>query len=350
LKFDLRHSIEILIERAIQYKTNKIDYGDEETFVKFMNMLLNDVGYLLDEGIETLLKIRRAERGEAEAVDPREEQRRLNRQQEETMGGNDQGQVEQQEQQQEEGEEGPSRSVQDPKEHCKQYNMLSKQAVSTLHLITKDTAAVVMESRILLEQLVTCCLNPCLDRLVGPRSLALKGQQKGDFEVYNFDPKFLLNKIVEIYVFLSGQDEPRLMKVVSEDLRYYKPETFRKAVVILKRERLISDASLKAFENFVKKLNELATAKANALDSVEIPDSYLDPLMAELMIDPVLLPGSGMIMDRRHITRIILSDDHDPFNRMPLKKEDLIPQDGLRNEIRDFCNKHGISHLETDDY
>jgi hypothetical protein len=132
-------------------------------------------------------------------------------------------------------------------------------------------------------------------------------------------------------------------KIVAEDLRFYKPETFRKAVNILRRERLLTQELLQEFESFVKRLNEFATQQKNALDSVTIPDEYLDPLMASVMADPVLLPTSGMIMDRAVITRIILSDDHDPFNRTPLRIEDLVPQPELQQRIRVFCEEHKIS-------
>ena len=48
-------------------------------------------------------------------------------------------------------------------------------------------------------------------------------------------------------------------------------------------------------------------------------------MMCELMEDPVLLPTSGKIMDRKHITRHLLSTPNDPFNRMTLTEEMLKP-------------------------
>ena len=47
----------------------------------------------------------------------------------------------------------------------------------------------------------------------------------------------------------------------------------------------------------------------------EIPEDFLDPIMAEIMMDPVELPSKN-IMDRNTITRIILTDDADPFTRI----------------------------------
>jgi hypothetical protein len=48
-------------------------------------------------------------------------------------------------------------------------------------------------------------------------------------------------------------------------------------------------------------------------------------MMCELMEDPVLLPTSGNIMDRKHISRHLLSTPNDPFNRQPLTEEMLKP-------------------------
>ena len=51
----------------------------------------------------------------------------------------------------------------------------------------------------------------------------------------------------------------------------------------------------------------------------------LDPVMFLVMKDPVRLPLSGVIIDRATIKSYLLSDATDPFNRMPLTIEDLIP-------------------------
>ena len=43
------------------------------------------------------------------------------------------------------------------------------------------------------------------------------------------------------------------------------------------------------------------------------------------MRDPVMLPTSRTIVDRSTIKSHLLSDSKDPFNRMPLAIEDVIP-------------------------
>ena len=55
--------------------------------------------------------------------------------------------------------------------------------------------------------------------------------------------------------------------------------------------------------------------------------------MAILMTDPVTLPVSKQVVDRSTIVQHLLGDPHDPFNRTPLKIEDVIPNTELREKI-----------------
>lgn len=47
--------------------------------------------------------------------------------------------------------------------------------------------------------------------------------------------------------------------------------------------------------------------------------------MYTLMEDPVILPASRQTIDRSTIRSHLLSDPNDPFNRAPLKIEDVVP-------------------------
>ena len=47
--------------------------------------------------------------------------------------------------------------------------------------------------------------------------------------------------------------------------------------------------------------------------------------MYTIMRDPVILPSSGVVVDRVIINTHLLSDTTDPFNRTPLGREDVIP-------------------------
>ena len=62
----------------------------------------------------------------------------------------------------------------------------------------------------------------------------------------------------------------------------------------------------------------------------------LDPLLYTLMSDPVILPTSKTSVDRSTIRSHLLSDPNDPFNRSPLKIEDVIPNTELLARIQAF--------------
>jgi hypothetical protein len=347
VKFELRIPIQQLFELLLnsedhrrELKTFVTEFRDD--FYRFASQLLNDTTYLLEEGLETLIAIRKKE-SLSSSVETEQQG------EEGTAGLGVERGVEEDDQNAQ-GQDIYRRSRHDPIEHCRQYMRMGHQTMSTLHQMCKQTCEVLVDDKVVLDQMITSCLDPSLDRLVGPKCLQLKGQHEKNFAFFEFDPKQLLFQILEMYVYLArGDRREKVAKVLSEDKRYYRPETLRKAISIAKREHLIRAEMLKEFEEFSKFTNEMSQSLLSVMDSVEIPDEFLDPIMAELMADPVLLPTSNNIMDKRHIMRIILSDDHDPFNRQPLKPQDLVPQEDLKRRIHQFCATHKIPLDQTDE-
>jgi ubiquitin conjugation factor E4 B len=51
------------------------------------------------------------------------------------------------------------------------------------------------------------------------------------------------------------------------------------------------------------------------------------------MREPVLLKTCGKICDKTTMKRILLNDEHDPFNRAPLKISDLVDDEVLKERI-----------------
>lgn len=87
-----------------------------------------------------------------------------------------------------------------------------------------------------------------------------------------------------------------------------------------------SEEAIIRFEVFVTTVTDSATkAKQREEEMGDVPDEFLDPIMQTLMTDPVVLPASGQTMDRSVITRHLLSDPRDPFNRAPLSEAQLKP-------------------------
>ena len=85
------------------------------------------------------------------------------------------------------------------------------------------------------------------------------------------------------------------------------------------------------FRSLAKRTHDIAMANLKKDEDYEdAPDEFIDPMMCELMEDTVLLPTSGNVMDRKHITRHLLSTPNDPFNRQPLTEEMLKPGTNLQ--------------------
>lgn len=53
--------------------------------------------------------------------------------------------------------------------------------------------------------------------------------------------------------------------------------------------------------------------------------AWVDPITCVIMEDPVELPTSGHIVDRAVIARHLLTDERDPFNRAPLRIDQVVP-------------------------
>jgi len=332
LKYQLRIPIMELMEKVLPLDAHRkslltfaSQYSDE--FLKFLNQMMNDATMQISEGLDTLQEIRRIVREEGEAALQRPAAQDLS-----------------QDEQNEGGEDVYRRSRADPKEHCKTYMKMGHRTMRTLWSIIKEAPVVIVSKLNVLQQLLHSCLNACMDRLVGPKCLELK-MQKGaasDFEQYNFKPKEMIQMVAEMYIYVARSDKDKVHKLIIEDGRSYRPKTFQKAVQVLKREQMISAPLLAEFETFVQDLNSLAASQEAAMANIVIPDEFLDPIMSEIMEDPVLLPTSKNIMDRKVIERHIMSNDDDPFNRMPLAVSDLVPQTELRARIQEFCLKHGL--------
>ena len=71
----------------------------------------------------------------------------------------------------------------------------------------------------------------------------------------------------------------------------------------------------------------------------DVPDEFLDPIMSTIMKDPVTLPPSGQVCDRAIITRHLLSEDTDPFNRQHLSEDMLEENVELRKKIEEWVEE-----------
>jgi hypothetical protein len=228
------------------------------------------------------------------------------------------------------GEDMYRQSRTDPKEHCKTYMRMGFRTIRTLHSIAKETPEILVKKQNILTQLVQNCLNVCLDRLVGPKCLKLRGtkeQGARDFEEYEFKHKELLAMVCEMYLLVSEQNSERVIKIILDDPRVYQSgaggmaeqaaaanaaaaasasketaessgepgsspsakrdanesdqptggKTFTKAERILRRayqkgEMILPKEKIEAFSAFIKTVLAAGKQHDDAMEDVEIPD------------------------------------------------------------------------------
>jgi len=119
---------------------------------------------------------------------------------------------------------------------------------------------------------------------------------------------------------------------VVKDQRSFKIENFEKIIELMQQPSsglFLDLQTQESFENlvalFMLKKGELADEDALFEDA---PDEFLDPLMGTLMKHPVILPSEA-IVDLMTIKKHLMNEQTDPFNRQPLKLEDVKPDKEL---------------------
>ncbi|KAI0697911.1 ubiquitin conjugation factor E4 [Cytidiella melzeri] len=277
-----------------------------EKFIRFVNLIINDVTYLMDESLTDLAKIHeiQQEMRDTETFSRQPAQHR--RERESTLRG-----LERQ---------------------TTTYTQLTKSTVALLKMFTAETKEPFMAPEIV--DRLAAMLDYNLEALAGPRCGDLKVSNP---EKYKFEPKTLLSDIVQVFLNLSEQGE--FARAVANDGRSYRKELFENAARIARKAALKSEQDIEKLRLFVVKVEEMKATLEAEDDLGEIPDEFLDPLMYTLMRDPVILPTSRTTLDRATIKSHLLSDAKDPFNRMPLSLEDVIPDLELKARIESFLSE-----------
>jgi len=321
-KFNYRHymaELLLYVSKIPSYlQAIQLESENREKFVRFVNMMLNDVTYAIDESILNLGEIKKIE---AEMAEP--------------------GWASRPEDQRKEMERNLSQ-----KGGQARWGM---QSGSEILQMVKMLTGLVPDPFMVpeLRDRVACMLNYFLVSIAGPKMSNLKVANP---EKYSFRPKDLLALVTDIYGNLGRH--PEFAPAIVRDGRSYDIRVFNKALDLLRTHYLRDGQALQSFAYLVETLASCAAdaaAEDDMLVDVEIPDEFQDPVTCEIMNDPVLLPTSGKILDRASITRHLLSDETDPFSRKRLTADMLVPDDALRARIQAFLAEHRKGKKKPDD-
>lgn len=206
------------------------------------------------------------------------------------------------------------------------YMQLANETVSMMKLFTEALSDAFTMPEIVSR--LAGMLDYNLVTLAGPKSRNLKVDNA---EKYFFNPKILLPQIVELYLNLASKRS--FIEAVANDGRSYKADIFDKASRILATKGLMDPDKLSAWNDLKTKFAKAKEIADQAeLDFGEIPSEFEDPIMGDLMKDPVVLP-SHHIVDRSTIIQHLLSDPKDPFTRQPMTVDDVVPATELKDQI-----------------
>ncbi|KAJ4465100.1 ubiquitin elongating factor core-domain-containing protein [Lentinula lateritia] len=322
-KFNARRNISYVLKVVWNNPTHREALNREaenvDKFIRFINLMINDVTYLMDESLSELTQIHdiQTEMDNKEEWNSKPLEYRRER-------------------------EGTLRQLE---RHASSYTTLGRSTVELLKLFTAETKKPFMMPEIV--DKLAAMLDYNLEALVGPRMQNLKVRQP---EKLRFDPKALLSDVLQIFLNLS--DQPEFMKAIAGDGRSYSKGLFEQAERIMFRRSLKSGTDLEKWRLLITKVEEAKETLEAEDDLGDIPDEFLDPLMFSIMRDPVILPTSRTTIDRSTIKSHLLSDTTDPFNRMPLAIEDVVSNTELKSRIDAFLierkqrNKAAGSGLE----
>ncbi|CCA73755.1 related to UFD2-ubiquitin fusion degradation protein [Serendipita indica DSM 11827] len=283
-----------------------------QEFVKFANRLMNDVTFMLDELLTKLAEIKKLqlEMANKEAWEALTQEQREDR----------------------------TSKLRAAEGIVESWVIYSREFLALLIEFTDSSKAPFVSPEIVGR--LAAMLNYVLDQLAGPRASDLKTK---DLDKYRFDPREMLSKVLQIYINLSG--EPAFVQAVAGEGRSYRKSLFDRALKIARDKVLKSSEELETFAKFAENVE----ATRLAMDEEEItdyPEEFEDPLMATIMKDPVILPSSKTVVDMSTIKSHLLSDPTDPFNRMPLKIEDVIPNTELKARIDAFLSERRNNIVE----
>ncbi|KAI8872405.1 hypothetical protein GQ42DRAFT_161353 [Ramicandelaber brevisporus] len=273
-----------------------------EFFVRYANLLMNDTTFLLDETMNCLGTINGIER---EKADANHWASLTDREREEKDALMAQSEV-----------------------RVKSDIELSCETLHQLCMLTEATPEPFLREEIV--DRLAAMLDSNLASMAGPRMSNLR---VSDPEKYKWRPRKFLSDILTIYINLARF--PIFVQAVARDERSFNSSLFRRACTIASNYALKTHGELSIIANFLQTVeqNRADTAREEELLGEDIPEEFLDPVMYTLMRDPVLLPTSNQTVDMATIKSHLLSDEKDPFNRMPLTIDMVQPNVELKQKI-----------------
>lgn len=253
-----------------------IEAATPPIFLRFINLLINDAIFLLDEALEYMSKLRKLqmekENGSWNNLNP------LQRREQEA-------------------------NLHHVGRLARFHNVIARNTIETLSWLTKEIKTIFCHRTIVTR--VSSMLNYFLYHLVGPQKRNFKVKDKNEYE---FKPAEIVHDICLIYFNLADSSSKKYKQfclAIARDDRSYSPDLLPQASDVLTKigYGIIANDILN-LGKLIEEVSQNHSKREIPLD--EVPEEFLDPIMSNLMRDPVILPKSGVCVDRSTIARHLL--------------------------------------------
>lgn len=236
---------------------------DRDQFIKFVNMLMSDATFHLEESLTNLTKIHslRAQKEDADAWGRLTEA--------------EQSDADSQLRQAESSAPFHTMMGRDHVELMRDFTATTKEPFLAGEIVDR-LAAVSRPPRVqaINHADVRQSLDENLANLVGPKMQELK---LADPERFSFKPKQLLAGIAQIYLNLG--DSLEFIGAVANDGRSYSKDLFERFARVLKNRAIMTDGEVAGIVALAQRVED--TKATNEVEEQRsIPDEFLDPLLA----------------------------------------------------------------------
>ena len=293
-KFNIRYLISSLLKlvwaSSPSHRRHLVGLSTEEdahseVFLRFSNLLINDLTYLMDEGLSKMASL--------EDPDPRTRSQ--------------------------------SASI------VRSCLQLAQESLSLLCALTTSIKGAFIRAE--LQDRLPAML------LLNMRTILQNTTTRSDL---GWQPRAFISDILTIFEQMAS--EVRFVRAAALDARSFRKDILKECVQfvgVMDGDRAARIARLDKLLGRVHDDARSNNAKGGEggplAQEPEVPDEFLDPLTFSLMNNPVLLRTSNTVLDASTIKAHLLNDPHDPFNRKSVDQgKDIEPLTDLKKRIDEW--------------
>ncbi|KAK6628131.1 hypothetical protein RUM44_010614 [Polyplax serrata] len=255
-KFTIRYHISIILKGMWESPVHRLaiikESGSGTQFVKFVNMLMNDTTFLLDESLESLKRIHEIQELLSNPV---------------AWAGLT---AEQQ--------QSKHRQLAADERQCRSYLTLARETVDMFHYLTMDIKGPFLRPE--LADRLSAMLNFNLKQLCGPKCKNLKVKTP---EKYGWEPRRLLSQLADIYLHLDCDE---FASALAGDERSFKKELLEDAALRMERAAIKTQTELEQFRNLAQRAADIQEQnRTREVDYSDAPDEFRGPYYTSLIYD-----------------------------------------------------------------